>query len=117
LFSTPRPEPHRKTTAIYQLTGDSWQRVELSPDEPPARPNDPDIVEAVLGHTYTEPVRWEKPNVLLLEHHDYYEVMRPDSIGDMKFNSIHQLGRLYRVTATITPDGKASAVWKLRADR
>jgi hypothetical protein len=37
--------------------------------------------------------------------------------GDVKFESIHGLGRLYQITATIDPDGKATLVWKLRKDR
>jgi len=37
--------------------------------------------------------------------------------GDEKFESIHVLGRLYQITATIDPDGKATLVWKLRKDR
>jgi hypothetical protein len=31
--------------------------------------------------------------------------------------SIHGLGRLYQITATIDPDGKATLVWKLRKNR
>jgi hypothetical protein len=112
LFSTPRPEPHRKVTAIYQLTGDSWQRADLLPNEPPDRADDAELAGGVLGHEYTEPVRWEKPNVLVLERHDYYEVMRP--IEGSEIQSINGAGRLYRITATITPDGKANAIWKLR---
>jgi len=47
----------------------------------------------------------------------YYEKLKPTAIGDVKFESIHGLGRLYQITATIDPDGKATLVWKLREDR
>lgn len=116
LFSTPRPAPQRKLTAVYQMSGESFGRVELSPSEPPGRETDAELNGAILGHEYTEPVRWEKPDVLVLERHEYYEKLQPDAIGDIKFESIHTLARRYRVTATIAPDGKAAVVWKLRKD-
>lgn len=117
LFSTPRPAPLRKLTAVYQKAGESFSRVELFPTEPPERASDTELQGAILGHEYTEPIRWEKANVLVLERHEYYEKLQPDSIGDMKFESIHTLARWYRITATIAPDGTAAAKWKLRRDR
>jgi hypothetical protein len=55
--------------------------------------------------------------VLVLQRHEYYETLKPTTIGDVKFESIHSLDRLYQITATIDPDGKATLVWKLRKDR
>jgi hypothetical protein len=117
LFSTPRPGPLKKQTAVYQLSGDAFSRVELPLSEVPGRASDTELERAILGHEYTEPVRWQKPNVLVLERHEYYETLKPTAIGDVKFESIHGLGRLYQITATFHPDGKATLVWKLREDR
>jgi len=52
--------------------------------------------------------------VLVLERHEYYEVKKPTAIGNVKFESIHGLGRWYQITATIDADGKATLAWKLR---
>jgi hypothetical protein len=117
LFSTPRPAPHKKQTAVYQLSGDSCTRVELPLSEVPGREGDTELERAILGHEYTEPTRWQKPNVLVLQRHEYYETLKPTAIGDVKFESIHTFDRLYQITATIDPDGKATLVWKLRKDR
>ena len=117
LFSTPRPAPLKKQTAVYQLSGDSFARVDLPLSEVPGRDSDTELERAILGHEYTEPVRWQKPNVLVLERHEYYETLKPAAIGDVKFESIHTLARWYWITATITADGKATVVWKLRKER
>jgi len=85
--------------------------------EVPGRDSDTELERAILGHEYTEPTRWQKPNVLILQRHEYYETLKPTAIGDVKFESIHTLDRLYQITATIDPDGKATLVWKLRKDR
>jgi hypothetical protein len=55
--------------------------------------------------------------VLVLQRHEYYEKLKPTAIGEVKFESIHGFDRLYQITATIDPDGKATLVWKLRKDR
>ena len=117
LFSTPRPAPHKKQTAVYQLSDDLFARVELPLGEVPGRESDTELERAILGHEYTEPIRWQKPNVLVLERHEYYEKLKPTAIGDVKFESIHGFDRLYQITATIDPDGKATLAWKLRKDR
>jgi Bacterial SH3 domain len=117
LFSTPRPAPHKKQTAVYQLSGDLFRRVELPLGEVPGRDSDTELERAILGHEYTEPTRWQRPNVLVLQRHEYYEKMKPTAIGDVKFESIHTFDRLYQITATIDADGKATVVWKLRKDR
>jgi hypothetical protein len=117
LFSTPRPAPLRKQTAVYQLSGEQFARVDLPLSKVPGREKDTELVRAILGHEYTEPIRWQKPNVLVLERHEYYEKMKPTEIDGVKFESIHGFDRLYRITATITPDGNATVDWKLREDR
>jgi hypothetical protein len=117
LFSTPRPVPQRKQTAVYQLSGESFVRVEVPLSEVPGRANDAELQGAILGHDYVEPLRWSKPNVLVLEKHEYYEKLKPATIGETKFESIHSFDRLYQITVTIGPDGKAAATWKLRTDR
>jgi hypothetical protein len=116
LFSTPRPEPLKKQTAVYQLSGETFARVDLSLDKVPDRESDKELEGAIPGHEYTEPVRWQKPNVLVLQRHEYYRKMMPTTVDNMTFDSIHDLSRLYQITATIGPDGKATLVWKLRKD-
>ncbi len=116
LFSEPRPPVQRKQTVVYQLADDSFARVELSLGAAPGQENDPELKKAVPGHIYTEPVKWQKPNVLVLQRHEYYGVLKPTTIGNQTFESIGSLGRLYQITATIDPDGKGSAVWKLEKD-
>ncbi|CAN5568721.1 hypothetical protein BH20VER3_BH20VER3_07070 [soil metagenome] len=117
LFSTPRPAPLRKQTAVYQLSGDSFARVELSLGKVPGREKDDELKGALLGHQYTEPLRWQKPNVLLLQRHEYYQKMMPTKLDNLTFDSIHDLGRLYEITVTIDPAGKATAIWKFRDER
>jgi hypothetical protein len=117
LFSNPRPAPQRKQTTVYQLSGESFARVEVPLGEVPGRADDTELQGAILGHDYVEPLRWSKPNVLILEKHEYYEKLKPATIGETKFESIHSFDRLYQITATIGPEGKATAVWKLRTDR
>lgn len=116
MFTTPPPVPQRKQTAVYQLSGESWARVELSLGEMPGAVNDPELKAAVLGHKYTEPIRWQKPNVLILQRHEYYRVKKPMKIGNESFDTIHDLGRQYQITVTIYPEGKGTVAWKLRKD-
>ncbi len=112
LFGEPGQVPHRKQTAVYQLAGDSWSRVEMSFDKVPGRERDTELQRAMIGHDYIEPVRWQKKNVLLLERHEYYEIKKP--IENSTFEQIVGLGRWYWITATISPEGKATLAWKVR---
>lgn len=114
LFSNPRPPLQRKQTVVYQRAGDSFARVELSLGEAPGEASDPELRGAVPGHIYTEPVRWQKPNVLVLERHEYYGVKKPMSVGGQTFETIADLERRYQITATIDPEGTGTVVWKLR---
>ena len=116
LFSTPRPAPLRKQTAVYQLSGESFTRVDLALSEVPGREGDTELEHAILGHEYTEPVRWPKPNVLVLNRHEYYQKMMPTKVDNLTFDSIHDLARQYEITASIAQDGKATLVWKRLKD-
>jgi hypothetical protein len=101
---------------VYQLAGESFAKVDLLLGEAPGREKDGELTGAVLRHEYTEPIRWAKPNVLILQRHEYYQTFKPITVEGVKFDSIIDLGRLYQITATIGPDGKAAVVWKLRKD-
>ncbi|MEO7724852.1 MAG: hypothetical protein ABIU29_09240 [Chthoniobacterales bacterium] len=112
LSGTPRPAPLRKQTAVYQLSGDKFIRVDLSLDRVPGRENDDELKGAILVHEYTEPVRWQKPNVLILRRHEHYRKSMPTKVDNLTFDSIHDLERSYEITASIDAEGKATAVWK-----
>lgn len=116
LFDNPPPPPLRKQTAVYQRAGDSFVRVDLSLGEAPGYAADKEVQGAKRGHIFTEPVRWRKPNVLLLSRHEYYRKVMPTVIENMKFDSIHDLARQYQITATFAADGKADVVWKREKD-
>jgi hypothetical protein len=112
----PPPAPKKKQTVVYQLAGESFSKVDLPLGQAPGREKDEELTGAVLGHEYTEPVRWAKPDVLILQRHEYYQKFKPITSGGVKFESIIDLGRLYQITATVKPDGKATVAWKLRKD-
>lgn len=114
-FTNPQP-PLRKQTAVYQVAGDVFARVEVSLNEAPSGQSDTEVKGAVVGHKFTEPVRWQKRNVLILQRHEYYRKLMPTELDGTKFDSIHDLARLYQITATINPDGKGTAIWKRLAD-
>jgi hypothetical protein len=112
----PPPAPKKIQTVVYQLAGESFAKVDLPLGEAPGREKDEELTGAVREHQYTEPIRWAKPDVLILQRHEYYRKFKPIISGGVKFESIIDLGRLYQITATIKPDGKAAVVWKLRKD-
>jgi hypothetical protein len=116
-FSTPTPAPQRKQTAVYQLSGESFARVDVPLSEVPGRADDAELKGAILGHDFIEPLRWSTPDVLVLQKHEYYQTLKPDTIGETKFELIHPFDRLYEITVTIDPDGKATTAWKLQTDR
>jgi hypothetical protein len=117
LFGEPGQIPHKKQTVLYQLTGDTWSRVEWSFDKVPGRERDTELKGAVLGHDYIEPVRWQKPNVLRLTRHEYFERKKPITEGKQTFDSIVGVGRWHWIIVTLTPEGKATLVWELRKER
>ena len=106
LFSNPPRPPTRKQTAVYQDTGDGFARVDLPLSEPPGKKDDPELKGAVMGHEYIEPVRWQEPNVLVLQRHDYYESLTGPS------GSIKGIGRLWEITVSFAADGKPDVKWK-----
>jgi hypothetical protein len=114
LLSTPQPALLRKQTAVYRLSGDRFVRVDLPLSGVPGRKEDTELEKAVLGHEYTEPLRWAKPDVLVLQRHEYYERLKPLKVGDSTFDTVHPFDRMYQITVTIAPDGKAAVVWKQR---
>lgn len=116
LFDDPPPPPLRKQTAVYQRTGDSFVRADVSLGEAPGYATDMELQGARRGHIYTEPVRWRKSNVLVLRRHEYYRQMKPRVIENVKFDAIVDVARQYEITVTFAADGKAEVVWKLEND-
>ena len=114
-FSNPQP-PLKKQTAVYQLSGETFARVEMPLNEPPGRESDTELKGAVPGHFFTEPIRWQKANVLVLQRHEYYRKLMPTKVDNLTFDSIHDLARQYQITATIDGDGKSAVLWKLQKD-
>lgn len=114
LFGEPGQIPHKKQTAVYQVTGDAWTRVELSFDKVPGRERDTELKGAMLGHDYIEPVRWQKPNVLRLTRHEYFEVKKP--IDQSTLESIVGVGRWHWIIVTISPEGQAKLAWEVRKE-
>jgi hypothetical protein len=116
-FNNPSRPTLRKQTAVYQRTGDSFTRVDLSlGGDAPGHAADKELEGAKTEHIFTQPVRWRKPNVLLLTRHEYYQKMMPTVVDNVKFDSIHDLERQYQITVTFAADGKVDAVWKLEKD-
>ena len=105
LFAKPAPPPMKKQTAVYEESAAGFAKVDLPVSEPPGRKEDPELKDAVVGHEYIEPLRWKKPNVLILQRHDYYRSRRPDG-------SITDVGRLWEITVTFAADGKPDVKWK-----
>ena len=115
-FDNPSRPILRKQTAVYQRTGDSFTRVDLSLGQAPGHAADKELEGAKTEHIFTEPVRWRKPNVLVLRRHEYYRKMMPRVIENVKFDSIEDLARQYEITISFAPDGKAEVVWQLEKD-
>lgn len=113
-FEAPPPKPQRKQTVVYELSGDSFTRVELPLNDVPGRASDSKVSGAVLGHEHTEPLRWEKADVLVLQRHEYYKTLRPMEVEGKTFETVHSFDRLYEITATFAGDGTGSLAWKKR---
>jgi hypothetical protein len=116
-FDGPPPKPQRKQTAVYELAGDSFVRVDLPINDVPGRQSDSEVAGAILGHEHIEPLRWEKPDVLVLQRHEYFQTLKPRTVNDKTFETVHSFGRLYEITATFPGDGSAAVVWNDRTDR
>ena len=96
----------KKQTAIFQLTGQTFGKVDLPLAETPGAEGDPKLSAATLIHDFVEPVRWVTPTVLKIARHDYYQTT--DKSGASS-DSV----RVYDITATIGVDGKAAIDSKL----
>ena len=116
LFETPPPKPQRKQTAVYELAGDTFVLVDLGLGEPPGRFDDVDVAAAKLGHKYVEPLRWNDARVLVLQRHEYFQMLKPRTLEGMAFESIHDFDRMYEITVTFSGDDKPDVVWKERED-
>ncbi len=115
-FETPPPTPQRKQTVVYELAGESFNRVDLPLNNVPDRESDSEVAGAILGHEHVEPLRWQKPDVLVLQRHEYYQTLRPMTLEAKTFETVHSFDRLYEVTATFAGDGTGSLAWKKRED-
>lgn len=89
-------------TAVYQKAGGKFTRLDLPEVELPGRAGDAGLKGAEHLWRFVEPQRWEKPDVLVLRLHDYFEGFRSD-------RSIRSLGRTYLITRDFST-GKATAV-------
>lgn len=115
--SAPRVQPHKGSRRQFTKSPVNHSPESKSRSVKRLVARDKELEAAILGHDHVEPLRWSKPNVVVLEKHEYYEKLKPTTIGDTKFESIHSFDRLYQIIVTIGPDGKATTAWKLRADR
>jgi dipeptidyl aminopeptidase/acylaminoacyl peptidase len=100
--------PQKAQTTVYQQSGKSFVKMNLPFNQPPGKESDPEIARAALGHDFITPTRWENPNTLTLEKHDYYEKLTPSS------GEIHTFGHLYEIRVSFKDDGTASTSWKLQ---
>lgn len=92
-------------TVVYEKQADgTFTRLNLPDVELPGRANDAELKGTEHLWRFVEPQRWEKPDVLVLQLHDYFEGFRSD-------RSIRSLGRTYFVTRDFST-GKATAVFE-----
>jgi hypothetical protein len=104
---TPKPPGELKQqTAVFQLTGHAFGKVELPMPEKSGAKGDAKLSGATLIHDFVEPVRWVTPTALKIRIHDYYQTK--DESGSSS-DSV----RVYDITATIGADGKARIDSKL----
>jgi Bacterial SH3 domain len=101
-----RPGGLKKQTAVFQLTGQAFGKVELPMPEKSGAEGDAKLSGATLIHDFVEPVDWLMPTVLKIRRHDYYQT--PDQ-SSASTDSV----RVYDITATIGVDGKATIDTKL----
>ena len=96
----------KKQTAVFQLTGEAFSKVELPLGEKSGAEGDAKLNGATLVHDFVEPVDWLTPTVLKIRRHDYYQTS--DKSGASS-DSV----RVYDITANIGADGKAAIDTKL----
>jgi uncharacterized delta-60 repeat protein len=110
-YRSPPVRPQKMRTTVYQASSKSFVKMDLPFNKPPGKESDPEMVGAVMSHDFVTPTRWENPNTLILEKHDYYQKLTPSS------GEIHGFARLYEITVSFKEDGTASTSWKFRGDR
>jgi Bacterial SH3 domain len=96
----------KKQTAVFQLTGQAFSKVELPLAEKSGAESDAKLSGATLIHDFVEPVDWLTPTVLKIRRHDYCQTK--DESGSSS-DSV----RVYDITANIGADGKAAIDTKL----
>jgi hypothetical protein len=96
----------KKKTAIFQLTDQTFGKVDLPLAETLGAEGDPKLSGATLIHDFVEPIRWVIPTVLKIARHDYFQTA--DKSGSSR-DSV----RVYDITGTIGVDGKARIDSKL----
>ena len=82
-------------TIVYQTDGRAFTRMNPPEVKFPGRDADEEIKGAKPLWTFVEPLRWEKPDALVLLHHEYYEILRPD-------RTINSTGRTHEITRHLT---------------
>ena len=112
----PTPAPQKKQTILFEVTGDSCQRIEIAPTSPPDRADDRELDRAILGHEHTEPLRWINADTLVLQRHEYYQRLRPRQIEKVQFNEVQSFDRLYEITVEIEDERTATAHWDRKRD-
>src|SRR6266480_891000 len=85
----------KKQTAIFQLTGQTFGKVDLPLAETSGAEGAPKLSAATLINNFVGPVRWVTPTVLKIARHDHYKTT--DECG---------FSRVYDITATMGADGK-----------
>ena len=88
-------------TVVYQSDGTSFTRVPSADAKLPGRDVDAELKKAKHLWQHVEPIRWTSPDVLVLQHHDYFEAKGPNG-------SIHSIGRTYEITRNLAT-GEATA--------
>lgn len=78
-------------TVVYQTDGKTFTRADDPEVKFPGRDTDAELKGAKLMWSSIEPLRWAKPDVLIISHHDYLE-------GKHANGSINSIGRTYEIT-------------------
>jgi hypothetical protein len=91
-------------TVVFQKTGAKFSRMELQEAQLPGRAKHAELKGADVIWRFVKPLSWEKPDVLVLLHHEYFEGKHGD-------RSIRSVGRTYDITHDLT---KGTATAKAR---
>jgi hypothetical protein len=88
-----------KESNKFQVSGNSFVKMDLPFNQPPGKESDPEMVGAVMAFDFVTPTRWENSNTLILEKHDYYEKLTPSS-------GKHGFARLYEIMVSFKEEGR-----------